>query len=200
MGSHWASFYFSARGRITRKQYWLWAVLLLFVAEIVISLPIQALFGASGGFTRATTDEVRVHVIQVFGIPVSVRTSEVAEPGGFALQAFNLLISGLSTWIMVVTTTKRLHDRNLSGWWQIMPMALGVCGAAALLGLLVQAGVPPFGEAQTVKGAVAGPFVYVSVGLLVAAFGSGFWLLFGVLLRRGKPGLNRFGPDPLAVT
>lgn len=91
--------------------------------------------------------------------------------------------NGLSALVSLVfllpnigVTARRLHDRNLSGWWQLAP----IVPAIPLLAMLFTMSVA---EAALVL-----------VCLLAAA--AGIWL-FVMLILPGTPGPNRFGPDPL---
>ena len=73
-------------------------------------------------------------------------------------------------------TARRLHDRNLSGWWQLAPIVPTILLLAMIFTMSVA-------EAALVL-----------VCLLAAA--AGIWL-FVMLILPGTPGPNRFGPDPL---
>lgn len=97
---------------------------------------------------------------------------------GLLLPALGSIVSAVQAlWLLLPTvgvTTRRLHDRNFSGWWQVLPLAAvlpaiagAVLGAA---GLLVLAGSAA---------------ALASLGLLV------------VYVLKGTTGPNRFGPDPL---
>lgn len=70
---------------------------------------------------------------------------------------------------------RRLHDRNLSGWWQTLPLLLSLL---ALVALAVE---------------IASE-LWMVLSVLSAA--AGVWFLV-MLILPGTPGPNRFGPDPL---
>ena len=97
---------------------------------------------------------------------------------GSILPAFGSIVSAVQAlWLLLPTvgvTTRRLHDRNLSGWWQALPLAAVLPAIAAAVfdaeGLLILAGC------------AAG---LASLALLV------------VYALRGTAGPNRFGADPL---
>ncbi|MTJ92089.1 MAG: DUF805 domain-containing protein [Desulfovibrio sp.] len=97
---------------------------------------------------------------------------------GSLLPALGSIVSAVQAlWLLLPTvgvTTRRLHDRNLSGWWQLLPLvaALPVIIAVALDAdwLLMLAGCAA---------------ALTSLGLLV------------VYALKGTSGHNRFGPDPL---
>ena len=97
---------------------------------------------------------------------------------GLLLPALGSIVSAVQAlWLLLPTvgvTTRRLHDRNLSGWWQVLPLAAVLPAIAGAVlgadGLLVLAGSAA---------------ALASLGLLV------------VYALKGTSGSNRFGPDPL---
>ena len=97
---------------------------------------------------------------------------------GSLLPALGSIVSAVQAlWLLLPTvgvTTRRLHDRNLSGWWQALPLA---------------ATLP----------AVAGAVLEANWLLMLAGCAAGLaslWLLIFYALK-GTAGPNRFGPDPL---
>ena len=97
---------------------------------------------------------------------------------GSLLPALGSIVSAVQAlWLLLPTvgvTTRRLHDRNLSGWWQLLPLAAAVPAIAGAVlesdGLLMLAGCT---------------VALASLALLI------------VYALRGTAGPNRFGPDPL---
>ena len=97
---------------------------------------------------------------------------------GLLLPALGSIVSAVQAlWLLLPTvgvTTRRLHDRNLSGWWQMLPLAAALPAIAGAVlkadGLLVLAGSAA---------------ALASLGLLV------------VYALKGTSGSNRFGSDPL---
>ena len=97
---------------------------------------------------------------------------------GKILPAMASIISAvLGLWLLLPTlgiSTRRLHDRNFSGWWQVLPLAAvlpAVAGAVLEADWLLM-----------LAGCAAG---LASLGLLI------FYAL------KGTAGPNRYGPDPL---
>ncbi|MBR0679542.1 DUF805 domain-containing protein [Roseomonas eburnea] len=83
--------WFSFRGRIGRKVFWLGYVLPLFLASLV-----AAVLDAAIGL--APTGDA---------MPVDAAT----------MGPFSAVVSLLSIWPSLAGTIKRLHDRDRSGWW-----------------------------------------------------------------------------------
>ena len=97
---------------------------------------------------------------------------------GKILPAMASIISAvLGLWLLLPTlgiSTRRLHDSNFSGWWQVLPLAAvlpAVAGAVLEADWLLM-----------LAGCAAG---LASLGLLI------FYAL------KGTAGPNRYGPDPL---
>ena len=97
---------------------------------------------------------------------------------GKILPAMASIISAvLGLWLLLPTlgiSTRRLHDRNFSGWWQALPLAAAL---PAIAGAVLEANL-----LLVLAGCAAG---LASLGLLI------FYAL------KGTAGPNRYGPDPL---
>ena len=97
---------------------------------------------------------------------------------GKIMPALASIISAvLGLWLLLPTvgvSTRRLHDRNLSGWWQALPLA---------------AALP----------AIAGAVLEANWLLMLAGSAAGLASLALLILYalKGTAGPNRFGPDPL---
>ena len=93
------------------------------------------------------------------------------------LAAFSFLF-----WPSLALTVKRLHDRNTSGWWAGMLHLL-----AFLMHVHLALGpIPGRNKIATLVGLVPS-----ALFLLLAS-----WLLVELIVLRGTPGPNRYGPDP----
>lgn len=139
---------FSFEGRIRRYDWWVYftaPVLLIFgLFELLNTVSGVRYMGEGYGSTAIPVDVFR----QVFALVVALPTLAV--------------------------NTKRLHDRNRSGWLQALPLFLGVTGVI-LLSVHEIAGMVGF--------AVAGiAYVWLFIEM-------GFW--------RGTSGSNDFGADPI---
>jgi uncharacterized membrane protein YhaH (DUF805 family) len=103
------------------------------------------------------------------------------------LMFLMVMVSGVSVGI------RRLHDRNKSAWWllllYLLPSALFVHAvmAAASSGEMTIATIR--------QGVISGSGVALLLGLSAVAIW--LWALIELGGRRGTPGPNRFGPDPL---
>lgn len=85
--------WFSFRGRIGRKVFWLGYVVPLILASIV----------------AATLD---------LSLGMTAYRGEDAMPGEYAqVSPISSLVGLLSIWPSLAGTIKRLHDRDRSGWW-----------------------------------------------------------------------------------
>jgi uncharacterized membrane protein YhaH (DUF805 family) len=91
---------------------------------------------------------------------------------GVVSTALLVLMSVLILWIALAVNTKRLHDLGYSGWWQAALMVPGM-GAEILSGTI-------FGSLFELIN------LFFTVGSIV---------VFGFF--KGKPGSNKYGPNPL---
>jgi uncharacterized membrane protein YhaH (DUF805 family) len=82
-------------------------------------------------------------------------------------------------------SVKRLHDRNRSGWWVLLPYTPAVLIALTL--------IPGFAGVEEAK--VPALLVTIfSIAILVIVI----WFVIEVGFLKGTQGPNRFGPDPLS--
>lgn len=101
----------------------------------------------------------------------------VAIVGAIAPAMASILSAVQALWLLLPTVavaTRRLHDRDLSGWWQALPAALMLPG---LIGLAVDA-----------------EWLFIVVALAVSIASIGLMVVYAF---KGTTGPNRFGPDPL---
>lgn len=88
-------------------------------------------------------------------------------------------------WPSIATQVKRLHDRDYSGWWILMPMIPAVPFIVFLIAGIANAD------------SSSAPFLYVVAGFFgLIFFGAFLFIIFGILARSGQVGPNRFGQDP----
>ena len=89
---------------------------------------------------------------------------------------------------MVCVAVRRLHDRDASGWWALVPYS-------SYLALPFLGGFLREVEAMTLSGTPSDALIKWGIGI-------GIWMVAGlvftiIMMLRGTPGSNRFGPDPL---
>jgi uncharacterized membrane protein YhaH (DUF805 family) len=96
----------------------------------------------------------------------------------------HLVIVSFFFWPSLAITVKRLHDRDLPGWW---------AGLMHMLMFLTYAQMAFF--RSPVRGDKLGLLMAVWPALLLVPLGA--WLMIELVLLRGTPGPNRFGPDPV---
>lgn len=146
-------FYFSPNGRASRSEYWL----RYFVPVMLIDIVLNAISG--------------------FGAAVD----SMALSAGFAFLYY--IFSLATLWPGIAVLVKRIHDRDKSGWYVLLPYALLLLGGIGLIA----------GAVADSTGAVIA--VIVIWALLLIGVMVWFFVEFGCL--RGTIGANRFGPDPV---
>jgi uncharacterized membrane protein YhaH (DUF805 family) len=99
-------------------------------------------------------------------------------------------------WPALVIYIKRIHDRNKSGWFILIPVIpgvlLGITWGVAVVGMLSTAATGANPSAGVLVG--AGAFTWI---LLLAHFGISLWFFIEFGCMRGTIGSNRFGADPV---
>lgn len=95
------------------------------------------------------------------------------------------IVSLAAGWSGLALAIRRCHDVDRSGWWIWLPLV-------SLLGAIVAGGLAALQDDTSAAIAIA------SLSGLVW-FVTSLWVLFAILVRRGEPGDNRFGPPPLPV-
>lgn len=143
--SKWITF----SGRAPRSEYWwfMLANILLYVLLMVLGGGLAFGLGSLGGGSA-----MGIITVIILAVPILF-----------------LFIASLSAMV------RRLHDRNLSGWWYVGLIALSAA----------QGGVGAFDPGGIMSLVFTGLYVVGSIALLV------------VLCLKGTAGENRFGSDPL---
>lgn len=126
----------------------------------------------------------------LFTLLVSIVASVIDNAAG--INAISPIVNLALLLPSLAVGVRRLHDSNLSGWWILAPAACAVLGLVLLMvgvfAVLTQIDKP--------DGHVPGiAIVFVILGAVVMLASA----ILGIVLmvRRGTPGPNRFGPNPL---
>ncbi len=105
---------------------------------------------------------------------------------------FQGIVALVLLWPSIAVTTKRLHDRGMTGWWNVVPF---------LAIVLVSAAAYYYYSMQLAAGAERSPDGQMPVPVGIALVVVGLWLflypLINVLFLRGQAGTNKYGADPL---
>ncbi|MCW1381534.1 DUF805 domain-containing protein [Novosphingobium sp. KCTC 2891] len=114
--------YADFKGRSRRKEFWLWVLLNMIVMTVFVGL-----FFATGGY-QTVIDAGKNGAFAVYGAMFS----------GFGLL---FAVWGLVTLVPnIAVTVRRLHDRDLSGWWYLAVVLLAMIpyiGGLVNIGFLV---------------------------------------------------------------
>lgn len=176
------NFLFNPNGRVSRREIWLFFLLPSVIAGAIANTLDASLLAS--------------------------QTASGAKPGLAGVGVFSLLVSLFYLWPSIAVPVKRLHDRNISGWWLLFinAAAIGLFLAAAwlLFGdvfamLASQASAGSVSDAQMqaammriVSGRAPGD------AMLMAAAGLGVLIVLFVMLYLlpGTDGDNDYGCDP----
>jgi len=109
----WVWYLFKFDGRVNRAKYWLAGVIMvcwIIFLIVLLSVPVGYLFG--------WPEKINFGLDNIFAAfdPQFYRTFSRSELGAIIIHA---IVSPLVLWVFLATSVKRLHDRDMSGWWII---------------------------------------------------------------------------------
>jgi uncharacterized membrane protein YhaH (DUF805 family) len=174
------TFFFGFDGRVARGRFWLFGLTIYALAALAMALDPVMVEVMTGLTAIPVLLMLLLYLflgmssVAVVALGVAVDTVMARElpPGlGLTILLGSVALGLILSWIVVAVASKRLHDRNKSGWWLIVfvltPLVVGALGAFTR-----------------------------SDALLAVAFAFHFWSFVELGCRRGTAGGNRFGPDP----
>jgi len=122
--------YADFKGRSQRKEFWMFQLLNLILAIVLVG----PFFGSLIGASNASGD----------GPGAEEATVEAMLAGGMGLTAIGFMLYGIFALAALIpsiaVTVRRLHDRDMSGWWYlglVAASAIPLVGFAASIALLV---------------------------------------------------------------
>ena len=172
----WTSYLFRFDGRINRALQWQ-AVLIVAVLAGLLGIISQVIHLLSGD----GSSKLSIKLDFDFGLDelfklFDPRLYRSLASLGHTDLVLKASVLSLFTWIFLATATKRLHDRDRSGWWTI-PFFLAP-------GLFSQ-----FSDLL--------PDSHWAQSLSLTASTLWLWGIVELFIVPGTAGHNRFGPDPL---
>ena len=128
----WTWYLFRFDGRINRALLWQ-ALLIVMVLACVLGMIDQAIKVLNGAATFAFNFKVDFDfgVDDIFNV-VDPRAYHLLATADRPTLILKVLGSSLFLWIYLATATKRLHDRDRSGWWLVPFFVAGEAGAEPL--------------------------------------------------------------------
>ena len=115
-----------------------------------------------------------VFLMYLVGVLVAALFFDIPLVGGLMILA----MVALTIWLGLALATRRLHDRNKSGWW-LLPMYVPVVLLVAAAQLAAQSNPE------------------ASIGFSALSLPFSIWILVELGFLKGTTGPNRFGEDPL---
>ena len=170
----WTWYLFSFKGRINRAKMWL-AVLVITCWMIflgMLAVAASSVLGGPASFSFNINDLFRVLD------PASYRSLSWADVPSILIKAIG---APLFLWVYLATSTKRLHDRDKSGWWMVPYFV-----APGLFDQFVDRLGDTF---------LDDIYLLMLVGLVAFVFL--VWGFIEMFFLKGSQKTNRFGPNPL---
>jgi uncharacterized membrane protein YhaH (DUF805 family) len=172
--------YTSADGRISRKTWWIGAIILA-VVNMIVTLLILPLLGLgmvnTAQLTGAAANDPQ--------LVASIVTSAM-QTSGWA----SLVVLIVFAWPIYCLSVKRRHDKNNNGY-----DVIGYLVLTAILLLIQGLGL---GYTTMTVGETTVPtpsIIYMILGFITAVYAIYMLVVLGFL--KGTPGTNQYGPDPL---
>jgi uncharacterized membrane protein YhaH (DUF805 family) len=166
----WVWCLFKFDGRINRARFWLagliigcWMIFLM----VLLFVPVGYLFG--------WPEEFNFSLRNIFAI-VDPKSYHHLSRADLGVIVVNVITMPLLLWAFVAASVKRLHDRDMSGWW-IVPFF-------AVPGVYHQ-----FVDRL--------PHGYLIVFVTWPIAACHVWGVVELYFREGTRWTNRYGPDPL---
>ncbi len=148
---------FSADGRIRRRDWWLYSTMTVFLSGVLFFV-----------------------LFFVLAVVIGLKPNDPLAPllGNLYFPVF--------CWMMVCISAKRWHDRNMSGWFAGIGVAVNAFYWIWInfLGQLLKTGA---GQAIT---------LVLSGIVIVVTIVYGIWILIECGILDGTHGQNRYGPSP----
>jgi len=205
---------FSFQGRLRRRDWWVLSLLLVVMQWVVSSLALGVTGGVMGGAWGG-------------GWGGAWGPSMMFQDGsGFGAVMQRVLLIQVVTavlflWPSVAVSVKRLHDRNHTGWWLLLPYALGCARGFLMFAAFSRFGGGGFGQGYGMMGGgwrgqwgmMGGQwrgmeshwgypltgFGGLHLGLGLAFVIVALWLLIELGFLDGTQGPNRFGLSPKGI-
>jgi len=155
---------FSFSGRIGRQYWWLASLAVAAIAGMATSLIEVAAKTSGHGAIDPMTEEF-----------------EPSAPYIVAILALGLV----NLWVSCAIAAKRLHDRDRTGWWLVVPM------------IAIAAGFAVIAFSSAMPEDQSSPYLIIGIAIMLVATALGIWLTIELGFLKGTSGPNRFGPDPL---
>ena len=179
-------------GRETNKEFWPYALFLIFGSGVVGMLVVLP----------TVLDSLRR--MQRFALEHPDQATVTSGPGTYSIEiqgyhpelmpdfsSFLLITAAANGFILVLlaaSITRRLHDSDHRGWWAFLPLPFAVSGTFLMLKIFAMAADSGTPDPRLFFTVVANNLLYL--GLM------GFLIL--LLARPGTPAPNRFGPERAA--
>jgi uncharacterized membrane protein YhaH (DUF805 family) len=152
---------------------------------------------------RVSRKGIWLFALASFGVQLAATVVDIASgmgaPGSGGPLAAVLALFLL--WPSIAISIKRFHDRDMSGWWMLLPLGVLIGGFVLLMALGLGSVLASFSAASlddpaAASGAMVGAgLLYLLVYLLVV-IGVALFQIVQLYFLPGTSGPNRFGGDP----
>jgi len=176
-------------GRQNREPFWIW-VLISYVVKTGVSVVGMIPFFAAM-FSQFQTIAARGP--DAAPIAPDAMFADM-QPWMFGMALVGAIGELVLVALVAAAIVRRLHDRELSGWWALPVLLLNLTSQASSLSMMASGKLNLKPDPAHPFAAAAQSFGLIQLVALIALIA-----LVVVLALPGTEGSNRYGPDPLAT-
>ena len=177
---------FQFRGRDSNRQFWPWAILVFLIqtaGSILIMIPMMADIMTRAIEIGQSAPEQGGKDPEIVAAQVEGMMQErLANMDGLWLPS--LIMQGVAIFLVAAAVARRLHDRDRSGLWGLLPIPFVAVGII---------NIPLAGDVMSGR-----PLNWLETTSM--SLGYGYWVallvLIVMLVGKGDEGANRFGAEP----
>jgi len=193
---------FDIAGREGRADFWPYALCIWFgggAVVMIVAIPVMFsnMFDMIGKMERMARDNPQDWMVQhsAGGVRISYIGEDPAVIARLMPDAtlFFAIVTGFGIVmiaLLLAATIRRLHDRNRSGWWLVIPGALQAAGLVLMMRIFPQL-MAGMGDSAVPPAVLTGFWLLFATNM--AGLASLLLLLIQLVLP-GDPGTNRYGP------
>ncbi len=179
--------YADFQGRSRRSEFWLWALLRYIINSVLGIIVASIMMGNMSVLFTNPNPDPQIFMQHYFGSMMTIMPI-------MSVVRLAFLLPDLAVGV------RRLHDIGRSGWWLVMPFAVGIIGlfVAMIVGGTQVWSLIRLGDHASDAQSAGAAFGIIGTVLLAVALPSLIaWVVMLVFfVTEGKRGPNRFGPDP----
>jgi uncharacterized membrane protein YhaH (DUF805 family) len=176
-------------GRQNREPFWIWVLICYVVRTGVGMIAMIPFFGAMFG----NIERMAARGPNAAPIKPEQMFADM-QPWILGMAVVGLIASVIFIALIAAAVVRRLHDRELSGWWALPVLAINAISQISSVSMIASGKLIVKPDPAHPFAAMTQNFSLLSLLALVVVIA-----FVVVLALPGTPGENRYGPDPLVA-